>query len=54
MNAKRLITTWGGDPVNDYSGRVWSGLIRDYYVSRWQEYHKDNSDINQLTDLTAL
>ncbi len=43
-NAKRLITTWGGDPVNDYSGRVWSGLIRDYYIPRWVNYHKDNSD----------
>ncbi|MEP2510847.1 MAG: alpha-N-acetylglucosaminidase [Reichenbachiella sp.] len=40
-NAKRLITTWGGDPVNDYSGRVWSGLIRDYYVPRWINYHSD-------------
>ncbi|MEP5362574.1 MAG: alpha-N-acetylglucosaminidase [Reichenbachiella sp.] len=40
-NAKRLITTWGGDPVNDYSGRVWSGLIRDYYVPRWINYYKD-------------
>ncbi|MCU4177225.1 alpha-N-acetylglucosaminidase [Carboxylicivirga sp. N1Y90] len=43
QNAKRLITTWGGDPVNDYSGRVWSGLIRDYYVPRWINYHSDKS-----------
>ncbi len=42
-NAKRLLTTWGGDPVNDYSGRVWSGLIRDYYVPRWVNYHQDES-----------
>lgn len=42
-NAKRLITTWGGDPVNDYSGRVWTGLIRDYYVPRWINYHQDKS-----------
>ncbi|MEA4840214.1 MAG: alpha-N-acetylglucosaminidase TIM-barrel domain-containing protein [Bacteroidales bacterium] len=32
-NAKRLITTWGGFQ-SDYAGRVWSGLIRDYYVPR--------------------
>jgi len=38
-NAKRLLTTWGGDPVNDYAGRVWSGLIRDYYVPRWKEFY---------------
>ncbi|CAL2082808.1 Glycoside hydrolase, family GH89 lipoprotein precursor. Probable alpha-N-acetylglucosaminidase [Tenacibaculum sp. 190524A02b] len=43
-NAKRLITTWGGDPVNDYSGRVWNGLIKDYYIPRWENYHNDNSN----------
>ncbi|HEY8661227.1 MAG TPA: alpha-N-acetylglucosaminidase TIM-barrel domain-containing protein [Hanamia sp.] len=32
-NAKRLITTWGGT-INDYAARMWSGLIRDYYVPR--------------------
>lgn len=32
-NAKRILTTWG-PPVNDYAGRVWSGLIRDYYLPR--------------------
>jgi alpha-N-acetylglucosaminidase len=32
-NAKHLITTWG-PPVNDYSCRLWSGLIRDFYVPR--------------------
>ncbi|BDS06551.1 alpha-N-acetylglucosaminidase [Oceaniferula spumae] len=34
-NAKQLITIWG-PPVNDYSCRVWSGLIRDFYVPRMQ------------------
>lgn len=38
-NAKRLLTTWGGDPVNDYSGRVWSGLVKNYYLPRWKKYH---------------
>lgn len=38
-NAKRLLTTWGGDPVNDYSARVWSGLVKDYYLPRWKKYH---------------
>lgn len=28
MNAKRLITTWGGRQ-EDYAARVWSGLIKD-------------------------
>lgn len=32
-NARHIITTWG-PPVNDYSCRVWSGLIRDFYAPR--------------------
>jgi len=32
-NARRIVTSWG-PPVNDYSARVWSGLIRDFYVPR--------------------
>ena len=48
-NARRIITTWGGEPINDYSGRVWSGLIRDYYVPRWLKFHQDgsNEDLKQ-------
>lgn len=39
-NARRLVTTWIGHPagraeaVEDYSCRMWSGLIRDYYLPR--------------------
>ncbi len=36
-DAKRLITTWGGFQ-EDYAARVWSGLIRDYYIPRIQIY----------------
>lgn len=36
-NAKRIVTIWG-PPVDDYSARVWSGLIRDYYLPRWKRY----------------
>jgi alpha-N-acetylglucosaminidase len=32
-NARQIITTWG-PPVNDYSCRLWSGLIRDFYHER--------------------
>ncbi|MDF3077501.1 MAG: alpha-N-acetylglucosaminidase [Sphingobacteriaceae bacterium] len=40
-NAKRLITTWGG--VNgDYAARIWSGLIRDYYLPRITKYLSGN------------
>jgi alpha-N-acetylglucosaminidase len=37
MNARRLITTWGGS-LNDYACRNWSGLIDAYYHHRWMFY----------------
>ena len=41
-NARRIITTWGagrGDvSLNDYASRIWSGLIRDYYLPRWEHW----------------
>lgn len=37
-NAKRIITTWGGN-VNDYSARMWSGLISSYYAHRMQLHY---------------
>ncbi len=41
-NARRLITTWGPgkgpDGLNDYACRIWSGVIRDYYIPRWEHY----------------
>lgn len=42
MDARRLITVWGPghqhDGLNDYSCRMWSGLIRDYYLPRWKHF----------------
>jgi alpha-N-acetylglucosaminidase len=32
-NARQIITVWG-PPVNDYSCRLWSGLVRDFYLER--------------------
>ena len=37
MNARSLITTWGGS-LNDYACRNWSGLMWDYYAKRWEIY----------------
>ena len=37
MNARRLITTWGGS-LNDYACRNWNGLMWDYYSKRWETY----------------
>ena len=40
MNARRLITTWGGS-LNDYACRNWSGLLWDYYGKRWENYIRE-------------
>ena len=39
-NAKNLITTWGGkdSKIHDYSWRLWSGMLENYYRPRWQEF----------------
>lgn len=34
-NARHIITIWG-PPVNDYSCRIWSGLVRDFYYERME------------------
>jgi alpha-N-acetylglucosaminidase len=43
-NASMLVTYWGPngkDPHGfDYSWREWSGLIREYYLPRWEEFHR--------------
>ena len=40
MNARRLITTWGGS-LNDYACRNWSGLMWNYYAKRWDVYIRE-------------
>ena len=42
MNARRLITTWGGS-LNDYACRNWNGLVWDYYAKRWENYLRELS-----------
>lgn len=40
-NAKQLITIWGDNgEITDYSARMWSGLISDYYVPRLKLYYE--------------
>lgn len=38
-NARRIVSVWYGthqnhEPVNDYASRIYSGLLRDYYLPR--------------------
>ncbi len=42
IESKRLISTWGGASLYDYSCRIWSGMIRDYYMPRLK-YYFDNT-----------
>lgn len=48
INARRIVTTWGPgkepDYLNDYSCRIWSGLIRDYYLPRCEHYFDSRSE----------
>lgn len=43
-NARKLITTWGytkqciNGRLRDYSQREWAGLLKDFYLPRWQKY----------------
>lgn len=38
-DAKLIITLWGHNgEIDDYSCRIWSGLIAGYYVPRWRMY----------------
>lgn len=44
-NARSIITVWGPTipkyeiALIDYSWREWSGLIKDFYLPRWQQFH---------------
>lgn len=38
-NARRIVTVWG-PPVDDYSARIWSGLVGTYYLGRWKHYYE--------------
>ena len=40
MNARRLITTWGGH-LNNYACRNWNGLMWDYYDKLWEIYIRE-------------
>lgn len=39
-NARTLITTWSSPNtnLNDYSYRSWQGLLKDFYLPRWQHF----------------
>jgi len=45
-NAKMLVTYWGGpngpkSTLHDYSNREWNGLMRNFYLPRWEMFVDD-------------
>lgn len=49
---KRLVSTWSGPTLKDYSARVWSGLIRDYYAPRL-DYYFEKAIAGESADMVA-
>ena len=45
-NARDLITLWGdaNSPLHEYSCRQWSGLLNDFYKTRWQIFFEMTAD----------
>jgi alpha-N-acetylglucosaminidase len=43
-NARMQVTTWGdracadGGKLHDYAYKEWNGLLRDFYLARWQAF----------------
>lgn len=48
LEARRLVSSWAGTRLYDYSARLWSGLIRDYYVPRLKLYFESVSEGNYV------
>ena len=49
---KRIVSTWSGPSLKDYSARVWSGLIRDYYVPR-MDYYLEKAIAGEFADMVS-
>ena len=49
----RLVSTWSGPSLKDYSARVWSGLIRDFYMPR-MEYYYSKALKGEVADLVEF
>lgn len=57
FDATSLVTVWGGDvgdpDIWDYSWREWAGLIKGFYLPRWQKFYAMlQKHLNAGTDYT--
>jgi alpha-N-acetylglucosaminidase len=57
-NARMQITYWGPDDpatdARDYASKQWSGLLRDFYLPRWEMFVREleaHSEIKPATDI---
>lgn len=46
-DAKRIITYWGGS-LSEYSARLWSGLVKNYYLARWEAWFNAKKEGKQF------
>ena len=54
-NARDLITLWGdaNSPLHEYANRQWSGLLKDFYKPRWEQFFTF-LNANPTPDLAAF
>lgn len=58
-DARSLVSVWGlqTSGLHDYSGRHWSGLLRDYYLPRWRAWTRwlaESLETGAASDDTVL
>ncbi len=42
LNARTIVTFWGGGALDDYARRLWQGLVGDYYHRRWKLFFDES------------
>lgn len=51
-DAKRIVTYWGGTILSEYAGKLWQGLIADYYLPRWESWYESQKR-GEVFDINA-
>lgn len=51
-NARTIVTIWGdtGSSLNEYSYRLWAGLLSTFYRKRWEQFFNAVLDLEQTFD----
>ena len=54
-NARTLVSVWGPEQsankgrLHDYSNRLWGGMLRDFYLVRWEMFFKALDEGREIT-----